>query len=258
MCLVVLAHRSHARYRTVIAANRDEFHDRAAAPLGWWSEGPRILAGRDLAAGGTWLGASPDGRFGVVTNYREFVRSVGPDAPSRGGLVPGFLAGSEPAAAHLERTRQEASRYAGYNLLLDDGRSLWFASNAGGGGHRELPPGVYGLANQSLDEPAYKVTTSRTRLEAALARDEIDPESLFELLADRAPPTDVGAGPLEPALASALAAPFVLHPRYGTRCSTVVLATRDGRVVVAERRYGADGRMSGASRHEFLCPGPGR
>ena len=86
MCLVVLAHRMHPRYRLVVAANRDEFHAREAAPLCWWSDRPGLLAGRDLVAGGTWLGATLDGRFATVTNFREFERSVGADAPSRGGL----------------------------------------------------------------------------------------------------------------------------------------------------------------------------
>ena len=74
MCLLVLAWRAHPRYRLVVAANRDEFHDRAAAPLAPWPPPAQILAGRDLRAGGTWLALDRARRFGVVTNYREAQR----------------------------------------------------------------------------------------------------------------------------------------------------------------------------------------
>ena len=254
MCLVVLAHRMHPRYRLVVAANRDEFHARDAAPLGWWTDRPGLLAGRDLVAGGTWLGAALDGRFATVTNFREFERSVGADAPSRGGLVPAFLAGAGTARDYLSEIGAEAGRYAGYSLLADDGSSLWYASNRGHG-PVELGAGVYGLANDRLDEPWPKVVAGRQHLAAAIAGEHVDAAGLFELLADDAPAADVDAGRLDADLARALSAVFVRHPLYGTRCSTVLLAGHDGRTVVAERRYDAAGRLTGATRHEFVARG---
>jgi uncharacterized protein with NRDE domain len=254
MCLVVLAHRLHPRYRLVVAANRDEFHARAAAPLDWWSDRPGVLAGRDLAAGGTWFGATIDGRFATVTNFREFERSVGADAPSRGGLVPAFLADAADARDHLSRIGANAARYAGYSLLADDGTSLWYASNRGHG-PVELGPGVYGLANDRLDEPWPKVVTGRRRLAHAIEQQQVDAARLFELLADDEPAPDVDPGRADADLARALSAVFVRHPQYGTRCSTVLLAGHDGRTVVAERRYDAAGRLTGATRREFRARG---
>ena len=254
MCLVVLAHRMHPRYRLVVAANRDEFHAREAAPLSWWNDRPGILAGRDLVAGGTWFGAALGGRFATVTNFREFERSVGADAPSRGGLVPAFLADRGTAGEHLQRTVADAGRYAGYSLLADDGLSLWYASNRGHG-PLELGAGIYGLANDRLDEPWHKVVTGRQRLEHAIAAEHVDPTQLFELLADDEPAPDVDPGRTDAELARALSAVFVRHPRYGTRCSTVLLAGHDGHTVVAERRYDAAGRLTGATRHEFRASG---
>jgi uncharacterized protein with NRDE domain len=70
MCLILLAWKAHPRFPLVVAANRDEFHGRAAAAAGFWRDHPRILAGRDLEAKGTWMGLSRDGRFAAVTNYR--------------------------------------------------------------------------------------------------------------------------------------------------------------------------------------------
>ena len=254
MCLVVLAHRMHPRYRLVVAANRDEFHARESAPLSWWADRPGLLAGRDLVAGGTWFGATLDGRFATVTNFREFERSVGAEAPSRGGLVPAFLAGAATARDHLSGMVADAGRYAGYSLLADDGSSLWYASNRGHG-PVELGAGVYGLANDRLDEPWPKVVAGRQRLAAAMADEHVDAGGLFEWLADDTPASDVDPGRLDADLARALSAVFVRHPRYGTRCSTVLLAGHDGRTVVAERRYDSAGRISGATRHEFRATG---
>ena len=118
MCLLVVAWLSHPRYRLVVAGNRDEFHERPAAPLGWWNDEPGILAGRDLRAGGTWLGLSRRGRFGLVTNFRDTEAPSAPDAPSRGHLVPRFLRDHAGPAAYLDALQAEAARYAGFNLLL--------------------------------------------------------------------------------------------------------------------------------------------
>ena len=96
MCLVVLAWNAHPRYRLIVAANRDEFHNRPAAALAPWRE-PPLLAGRDLEAGGTWLGVDRGRRFGVVTNYREMMRRPA-DAPSRGALITDWLSRGQDTA----------------------------------------------------------------------------------------------------------------------------------------------------------------
>src|SRR5690348_10301620 len=119
MCLLVLAWRIHRRYRLVVAANRDEYHDRLAAPLSRWSSPPDILAGRDLRAGGTWLGLDRHRRFGVVTNFRELVRPPS-EAPTRGGLIPQFLGGAAAPGEYLAALERKAAEYGGFNLLLAD------------------------------------------------------------------------------------------------------------------------------------------
>src|SRR5512145_2034165 len=132
MCLLVLAWLSHPRYRLIVAANRDEFHERPAAPMGWWADDPRIVAGRDLRGSGTWMGASRAGRFAVVTNYRELERAPA-DAPSRGDLVAGYLRSAASSTADcLDALQVHAARYAGFSLLLGDGSALWYVSNRGG------------------------------------------------------------------------------------------------------------------------------
>jgi uncharacterized protein with NRDE domain len=252
MCLLVVAWRSHPRYRLVVAGNRDEFHERPSAALGWWSNAPDVLGGRDLRAGGTWLAFARSGRYGLVTNFRD-ANGASPGAPSRGELVPAFLRDTRSAAGFLSGLRPGLRAYAGFNLLLGDARGLHYCCSVGDESPRELPPGIYGLSNHRLDEPWPKLVRTRERFTAVLARPDPTPAELFELLADptAAPlesPPDRG---LPPDLERALSAPFVRHAQYGTRCSTVVLVEHGGRTAVLERRFDPAGVQTGATRIEF-------
>lgn len=253
MCLLVVAWQTHPRYRLVVAGNRDEFHERPTAPLGWWSDEPGVLAGRDLRAGGTWLALSRSGRFGLVTNFRDAEAAVRADAPSRGALVPAFLRHSGGAAAYLEDLQARATRYAGFNLLLGDATGLHYYTNVGGAAPRVLGPGIYGLSNHRLDEPWPKLVRTRERFATVLHDPDPAPAALLDLLGDTTPAAldDVPDAGLPADLERALSAPFVRHERYGTRCSTVVLVAHDGRTTVYERRFEPTGAQSGASRLEF-------
>jgi uncharacterized protein with NRDE domain len=252
MCLLVLAWHSHPRYRLVVAANRDEFHARPAAPLALWPAPADILAGRDLRAGGTWLALDRQRRFGVVTNFRE-LQAARAGAPSRGGLIPDYLHGASGAGGFLSALAPRAAEYSGFNLLLSDGAALWYGSNRATPLARALAPGVYGLANELLDTPWPKLTRVRAGFERWLCTPEADPAALFVLLADRTPALS-GAAPATGGLpahwARALSAPFVQHPEYGTRCSTVLLLGLEGQVQLSERRFDAQGELMGES--EFV------
>ena len=252
MCLLVVAWRTHPRYRLVVAANRDEFHDRPAAALGWWSDDARILGGRDLRAGGTWLGLARSGRFGLVTNFRDLEAPVA-SAPSRGELVPRFLTGATSPKEFLDDLRGAAPRYSGFNLLIGGPRTLYYFSNRGGERPRPLAPGLYGLSNHRLDTPWPKLLRARESFAQAIAATELQPAELFAVLADRTLAADEALPetglPLD--WERALSAPFVAHPRYGTRCSSVVLVERGGRTVAMERRFDAAGVQVGATRLEF-------
>jgi uncharacterized protein with NRDE domain len=255
MCLLVVAWKSHPRYRLVVAGNRDEFHDRPTAALGWWSDAPDIVAGRDLRAGGTWLGLARSGRFGLVTNFRD-ANGATASAPSRGQLVPGYLRSARSATGFLDGLCAGMHAYAGFNLLLGDASDLHYCCNVGDDGPRALAPGIHGLSNHRLDEPWPKLVRARTHFASALEQPDPQPADLFDLLADRTPatyesPPDRG---LPPDLERALSAPFVLHERYGTRCSTVVLVEHGGCTVVLERRFDPAGALAGATRIEFASP----
>ena len=88
MCVVALAYRVHPDWPIILIGNRDEFHARPAAPLHAWDDGSGIVAGRDLQAGGTWLGVhTQSGRAVVVTNVRGAMPDPAKD--SRGAIVTG-------------------------------------------------------------------------------------------------------------------------------------------------------------------------
>jgi uncharacterized protein with NRDE domain len=244
MCLLVLAWQTHPRYRLVVAANRDEFHERPASAMALWPPPEAILAGRDLRAGGTWLGLDRLRRFGVVTNFRDRQRPRR-SAPSRGRLVPGYLTGQAGAADFLAGLETDAPGYSGFNLLLADATSLWYASNRAERFARPLEPGVYGLSNEFLDTPWPKLQRVRGRFEQWLAGPDGAPAQLFDLLNDRTPAPD--ADPAE----RALSAPFVLDATYGTRCSTVLLLEGSGAVYVAERRFDFRGEQSGQAEYQL-------
>jgi len=260
MCLLMIAWQAHPQYRLIVAANRDEYHERPAAPLAKWPPPSELIAGRDLGAGGTWLGIDRERRFGVVTNFRE-LQQPEPAAPSRGALIPSYLdagGGSSPtrAGAFLATLEPHAGRYSGFNLLLTDRDSLWYGTNRSTPFARRLESGVYGLSNELLDTPWPKLQRVRRGFESWLRGSEPpSATALFALLADRTPaqegvPGETGG--LPPDWARVLSAPFVLHPRYGTRCSTVVLLEPEGRLYIAERRFDSAGQPTGES--EFILP----
>jgi uncharacterized protein with NRDE domain len=248
MCLLVLAWRAHPRYRLIVGGNRDEYHDRPAVPLDKWPEAPSLLAGRDLRAGGTWLGLDRRRRFGTVTNFRE-LQPPRPGAPSRGNLVPAYLGQAGSPEEFLRGLETDAAGYAGFNLLISDAGQLWYATNRLDRFARPLQPGVYGLSNEFLDTPWPKLHRVRQRFEAWLgAHGELDIAELFAMLDDRTPATDATRpGGVSSEWERALSAPFVVHPTYGTRCSTVLMLEADAALVISERRFDSRGLPSGAT-----------
>ena len=252
MCLLAFAWRVHPGFPLVLVGNRDEFHDRPAEPAHWWPAPDGILAGRDLQAGGSWLGLSRGGRFAVVTNYRE-PGVVTSGRRSRGELVVDFLSSSATAEEWMDELAEDQDGYGGFNLVIGEGDQLHYLTNRGEG-HRFLEPGIYGLSNHNLDTPWPKVTAARERLRGLLDEDRPPVESLFSILEDRTRPNDhelpeTGV-PLE--WERLLSSAFVVDPRYGTRASTVVMAGADGEIALVERRFGVDGGCAGESRFD-LC-----
>ena len=238
MCLIVVGWRVHPDYPLVVAANRDEFYARPTAIAARWPDVPQIIGGIDLEAGGTWLGITESGRFAAVTNVRE--PNMAKAASSRGALTRDFLLADMPAGDYAEQI--EGSHYAGFNLLLSDGESLFYCSNRDGK-PRALPPGIYGLSNHLLDSPWPKLVQARQRFTAALQHLP-EEAAFFELLADQTiveddklPQTGV---PLE--WERLLSAVFVKSENYGTRASTLLWQGSDGTLKLHEQSFGPNGQ----------------
>lgn len=251
MCLVVFAWQSHADYKLVLVANRDEFHERPAQDLHWWPDRPEILAGRDLQAGGTWLAAGKAGRFATVTNYRERQTPIR-TARSRGELVADFVAAGDPPDDHLAAI--DGKNYAGFSLLAADNNSLCYMSNRGDE-LTELDAGVYGLSNASLDTPWPKLLRTRDALAQMLTTDSVNESALLQLLSDREPAktADIDAGDLPFEFARAVSAPFITTESYGTRCTSVLLWDHQDRISLAEERFDSAGNTNGTSSYSFAA-----
>ena len=257
MCLILFAHRATPRYRLILAANRDEFFDRPAAPARWWADHPDILAGRDLTKGGTWLGIHRDGRWTAVTNFREGVRPD-PALRSRGLLTKEFLTGRQNARAYAGQLSGELSQYAGFNLLVGDEHDVFYASNRPPTAH-PVEPGLHGLSNHLLNSAWPKVRAGRSAVGTLLdAEEDLLVAGLFNVLADRrrAPDADLPSTGVSLEWERVLSSSFIVSEGYGTRASTVVLVRADASARVEERAFGPLGEEMGRDRFDVGIRAP--
>lgn len=259
MCLIAFAYRPDAPHWLHLVANRDEFHARPSAALGDWPDAPRILGGRDLEAGGSWLALHRRGRLATVTNVRDPALVVPQRAPSRGELVRQALSCDDLEAWLAQLAAGEAWRYAGFNLLVaDEARRLWHVHRSR---HaltlQRVAPGLHGLSNADLDTPWPKLQASREGLGISLAHGDW-PDAALAAMGDdreyhdatRLPDTGVGRE-----LERRLSAAFIRGDTYGTRATTWLRWHRDEGVEIAERRFGPGGHREGET-HRTLRPSP--
>jgi len=240
MCLIVFAYNHHPRYKLIVAANRDENYQRPTRAARFWPSHEDLLAGKDLKAGGTWMGITRSGRFSAITNYREpVIRKENP--PSRGHLVLDFLRQSEDPVNYFEHVDREADRYVGFNLLAGTPGELCYYSNR----QREirrLSPGIYGLSNHLLDTPWPKIKRAKNHLQNIIRKEDIPEADLFDLLYDDAvaPDNQLPDTGIPREVERKVSPIFIKTEGYGTRCSTVLLIDRQNGVTFTERRFEAD------------------
>lgn len=255
MCLAILAINRTPDLPLVMIGNRDEFHARPTAGLHWWDDKLGVLAGRDLVAGGTWFGVSREGRFGLVTNFRE--RPGADPAMSRGQLLNDFFA--SPLTVSDFGGRIDGSGYAGFNLIIGElGGETLYVSNRGEPAVRTLPSGIYAVSNAMLDTPWPKLVRVRSAMTDWFDTPEHNLEALFKPLRD----TKESASPDTPELDipapfnKALTAPFIIGENYGTRSTSVVTVSGNDLVTMVERRFEPDGSSSGETDVQFSLREP--
>ena len=254
MCLIAFAWNAHPDYRLIVGANRDEWHDRPAAPAAWWADFPQILAGRDLKAGGTWMGVTRTGRFGAITNFRD-PSDKNSTARSRGELVTAFLSGDATPSAFLLETKQHAHAYNGFNLVVGDRSSLAYFSSRDQA-IQILGPGVYALSNHMLNEPWPKVIVAKSALEALLQikmSEEARRMAIYKLLSDdqKAPDSTLPVTGVGIEWERVLSPALIVTEKYGTRASTIVSLANDGRTSFEEHIRAPDGSVGHVAQFNF-------
>jgi uncharacterized protein with NRDE domain len=254
MCLIAWNWQPHSATPLLLLSNRDEFYARSAEPLHWWNSTasqPLVLAGKDLQAGGTWLGVSRSGRLAALTNYRtpEPTRT---DAPSRGELVAGFLQEDMPADAFMRQLAQNAAQYNPFNLLVFDSKQL-LGLESRSARVLKMEPGIGAVSNANFHTPWPKVTRLAKGLELQVAQGHSDAARLLPLLHDRhlAADTDLPHTGVPLALERLLSATFITSAEYGTRaCSVVAIHTTH--VDFTEQGFGAQGLLGTNHQHFAL------
>jgi uncharacterized protein with NRDE domain len=243
MCLIVFAWKTVPGLPLLAAANRDEFYERPTRPAGWWQDHPQVYAGRDLRAGGTWMGITREGRFAALTNIRA-PQYIGRPAPSRGALVANFLTGKDRPADYVAALAGDVAHFNGFNLLVGDREEMVWYTNAPTEDARNgkpLAPGIYGLSNAMLDTPWPKVVRTKAQL-CSLVCQGAPADAYFEMLTDTTPAGDCRLPktgmPVE--WERLLSPVFIASPNYGTRCSTLVELRADGSAKLTERPTGPD------------------
>jgi uncharacterized protein with NRDE domain len=236
MCLIVFAYESVPGYRLILAGNRDEYYDRPTRAASFWEQNPSVLAGKDLEAGGTWLGVHKKGRISFLTNYRK-LNSHNPDAKSRGYLVKNYLTGNDSAYSFLDNLNSPG-QFNGFNLFTGDPESFYHYSNINQR-IEKVEPGTHGISNALLDTPWPKVRYAKNKFQELLENEYLDEDLFFDLLtnkqtysSDHLPETG-----LSPELEKAVSSIFIQTENYGTRSSTLLFIRDNGHMRFVERVY---------------------
>lgn len=248
MCLILFALKKHSDYPLIIAANRDEYYERLTEPAQFWPDYPSLLAGRDMVAGGTWLGITKSGRFAAVTNVREPNEMTG---LSRGELTKRYLLTTKSPEAYLAELRERQDDYPGFNLIVGSKLSLHYFSNRGKN-NGKIDPGIYGLSNGTLNEDWPKVRDGKKELKDAL-NSKPDAGALMKILANNevAADNELPSTGVSKDLERVLSSRFIHSMTYGTRCSTVILVDKRGQVTFHEKNFSGSHQQAMIKSFEF-------
>lgn len=238
-----------------MAANRDEFYDRPARQAYVWDTEPEIVAGKDLKAGGTWLGISKKGDFGAITNYRDLHRPQTGER-SRGEIIPDFLTKQGDPEKKISALMNRQSEYNGFNLLAGNLNSLFYVSNI----HKDykaVDPGLHGISNAFLDTSWPKVNKAKRDLKELISSTEIDEEKIFQLLQndETYPENELPKTGLSTEMEKKVSPIFIKTETYGTRCSSLLIIDKQGEVSFTEKTYNRGKQYGeGVKRLNFSIP----
>ncbi len=237
MCLIFLSYKQNKEYPLIVLANRDEFYKRPTQTAHYWENSPHILAGKDLDGGGTWMGITKNGYISMLTNYRD-VANIKPNAPTRGKLVSDYLQGEFSPKEYLLALSKTGSTYNGYSLITGSFNDPWYYSNYEKK-IAQLGTGLYGLSNALLDSKWPKIEAGKAALTPLILKKKIDKEALFNLMTnpDLAENNQLPQTGLPIEKERAISSMFINIEGYGTRCTTLILVDKNGKVDFTERQY---------------------
>ncbi len=219
-----------------MVANRDEFYERPTSYADFWENHPKVLGGRDLKGGGTWMGVTNSGKIAAVTNFRD-PKNISATAKTRGDLTKDYLISEMDAQTHLEQVKHEGALYNGFNLLLFEAGKGYYYSNYGDSIH-QIDQGVYGLSNALLDTPWPKLEKLKSNFQRTIQSD-FDVNSLLQLLTDNetAADKDLPQTGVPYEWEKAISAICIDTPTYGTCCSTIILVDKKGTLSFTEKSF---------------------
>lgn len=242
MCILFFAIKQHPNYPVIICANRDEFHQRPTQAMHWWPENndqETLLAGKDLQAGGTWLGLSKQGRFSALTNFRQ-PQLFDEHKKSRGDLVLQALAKQDDET--IKQLAQSSLEYNGFNLVFGALNKLQCFDSMS----QKLQPltiGFHSLCNGALDDVWPKMALGQEKLATAMLKKIINIEALFNIMVNSVqaktphlPTTEV---PLD--WEQLLSSIFIVSPKYGTRTTNIITQDTNGIINIYDRSYNNKG-----------------
>lgn len=254
MCLIFLSYQQNKEYPFIALANRDEFYKRPTQAANYWEENPNILAGKDLEAGGTWMGITKNGYMAMLTNYRD-LSNLKQNAPTRGKLVSDYLHSEFEPKNYLMALTKTASLYNGYNLIAGTFDDPWYYSNYQKKKVVQLGSGLYGLSNHLLDTKWQKVTKGKEMLAPLLLDKQLDTEAMFAIMGDKEVVNNEAFLPntgLPIDRERAISSMFIDTEGYGTRATTLITVHKSGGVNFTERLF-ENGRFTGVeSTFQFI------
>ncbi|MCG9698394.1 NRDE family protein [Shewanella sp. Isolate11] len=244
MCILFIALETHPDYPLIVCANRDEFHIRPTEPAHFWPPENQLLAGRDLQAGGSWLGINRQGYIAAVTNIRapELQQS---DKRSRGELVINSL--QNPEAMNATWLEEQGHFYNPFNLLFGQGHRL-YCFHSVDNSIKRLSPGFHAISNGALDDIWPKMAKGTQALEQQLSHNSPpDIDALLQIMTDQTQADDTLLPQTGIALEweRQLSSIYIKHPEYGTRSTSIIIQDKLGNCRFIEVRYDGKGRNLG-------------
>ncbi|TQV74960.1 NRDE family protein [Aliikangiella marina] len=250
MCILFTAVSQHPEYPLIICANRDEFHSRPTQRAAPWLEPSPVLAGKDLIAGGTWLGINHMGGFAAITNLRVG-RSQLTDKRSRGELPIKFL--SEPEESFTHWLHHAADDYNPFNLVYGSAQAL-YCFNSMTKTTKPLSAGFHSVSNGNMDDIWPKMAKGQQALENAISEQQLPSfAGLQQLLRDqtKAKDSQLPDTGISYEWEKKLSSIFIQNSDYGTRSSTILLYHVSGNIEFYEQNYKSDGSTQNESHYKL-------